>query len=116
MHPVADGRGQRPAVAEVAEEILRDAAELVHLAVAAGEHELQHVVRQLLNGNLLGAEALQLGLVSHLHDVAAAQANRPRRCDEPRAAVAEAVQILFDGKLTGGLNVWADVLDLQTII
>ena len=73
-------------------------------------------MRQLLDRHLLGAEALQLGLVGDVDDIATAQANGARRCDEPRAAVAEAVQILFDGKLTGGLNVWADVLDLQTII
>ncbi len=117
IHPIADGRGQRPTGSHVPKEIVCDAAKAVDLAVAAGQQKLERLGGQLVRSGKLGAEALQLGLVRRDDGVAAAQANRASGSQKARAAVAEAVEILFDGKLDGALAFFngTNVLDLQAV-
>ncbi len=63
VDPVADGGGESPAGAEVAEEVVRDAAEEVDFAVAAGEEELEGFGGEKLDWSLGEVEALELGEV-----------------------------------------------------
>ena len=97
----------------MAEQVLRDRHELVHLAVAAREQELQRLRRELLDRRLRQAEPLRVALLAERENVAPVQANVAGRRGEPRAAVAEAVEIFFDVDRRG--LAFGDVVDVQRV-
>ena len=102
MDPVADGGGEGPAGAEVAEEVVGDAAEEVDFAVAAGEEELEGFGGEELDGSLWEVETLELGEVVGGEDVAAVEAEVAGGGEEAGAAVAEGVEVLVDGDVWMG--------------
>ena len=112
VNPIADGGGEAPAGAEMAEEVLSDAAEAVDLAVAAGEEELQRVGREFLDGYGGKVEALQLGVAVGDDDVGAAEADDAGGRDKAGTAIAEAVEVVVDGNFDGGFDVGTDLFDL----
>jgi len=115
VDPFADGGGEGPAGAEMAEEILGDAAEAVDFAVAAGEEELEGVGGELVDGDLGEVEALEFGVAVVLDDVGAAEADVAGGSDEAGAAVAEAVEVFGEGDVGGGGEVGADVFDSEGV-
>ena len=116
VDPVADGGGQGPAGAKVAEEVMSDAAEEVDFAVAAGKEELEGFGGEELDGGLGEVEALELGEVVGGDDVAAVQAELAGGGEEAGAKVAERVEVFVYGNVLERLFVGAKLFDVETVV
>jgi len=116
VDPVADGGGERPAGAEVSEEVVGDAAEAIDFAVAAGEEELEGVGGEELDGGLGEVEALELGVVARGDDAAAVEAEVAGGGEEAGATIAEGVEVLVDGDVLDGLFVGAELFDVEAVV
>ena len=116
VNPIADGGGEGPAGAEMAEEVLGDAAEAVDFAVAAGEEELKGDGGELLDGRFGKVEALQFRIAIGDDDVGSAEADGAGGREETGAVIAEAIEILIEREFGGGFDVGTDVFDLEAIV
>ena len=116
VDPIADGSGEGPAGAEMAEEVVRDAAEEVDFAVAAGEEELEGFGREEFDGGLGEVEALEFGEVFGGDDVAAVEAEVAGGSEEAGTTVAEGVEVFVDGNILDGLLVGSELFGVETIV
>ena len=116
VDPVADGGGEGPAGAEVAEEVVGDGAEAIDFAVAAREEELEGVGGEELDGSLGEVEALELGVVVGGEDVAAVEAEVAGGSEEAGAEVAEGVGVVVDGEGLEELVVEAELFGVDGVV
>jgi hypothetical protein len=116
VDPVADGGGEGPAGAEVAEEVVGDRAEEVDFAVAAGEEELEGFAGEELDWNLGEVESLELREAVDVDDIAAVEAEVAGGGEEAGAEVAEGVEVFVDWDVVEGLVVGAELFGVEAVV
>jgi hypothetical protein len=94
MDPVSNGNRTLPALWVGLEEVSSDGAELVDLAVPAGQKELQYIGRKVVDGGLLSIGIDRIDVGAGVDDVGAGQPQISRRSDEACTSVAEAVDVV----------------------
>jgi len=97
MYPVTDGDGALPAMRIGLEEIVGDGAELVDLAVAAGEEELEDVGGKVVDDGLVGVGVDRIGIGAGVDQVGSGQPEVSGRGDEAGTPVAEDVEVISRG-------------------